>query len=1235
MASRQILLQALQRQYDRLLFAKEVLNPVFEHRLSLYDVDEAAFPLPSKIELKVIQKASIYAAVTLDDHTEVLCYEIVLQPNVRLEQSKVAIQRYVRKLLTTGQAALINFVSPKYKHIWRFTLVAKDSDIIAGEVKEKTTHPKRYTYLVEADSPNRTMSERLEWLSNNSKMDMATLIDAFSVEELGKTFFKEYKEHYLGFVEYLTGKRMVLVRGKWEDQTTGNASPFLKSVFNGNEKHARDFCKKLLGRVVFLYFVQKKRWLGASTTDYIDGPVDFIYDLFNDTGGDERFFPHGLTDLFFNVLNKERSDDDYITPVGKHVKIPYLNGGLFTRDAVDEILRKKGDIMTFPPGLFSEKEHFDNPKDRGFLDFLNAYNFTIYEDSPDDHTVAVNPIMLGEIFENLLEDNKDKGTYYTPPEIVSYMCRESLTEYLTSHLSEEFTLYKPMGKDQVELFGQEHSIGQLHIVEQLGDKGLNREDVEAIVKHKDINKLTPKQLHRINDLLDSVKICDPAIGSGAFPMGLVKEIFDLKEVISYELGLKWEPAHIKETIIQDSIYGVDIEKGAVDIARLRFWLYLIVDRDKPKALPNLDYKIVQGNSLISKFGNEIMEIDWNIRKTGAGKVFAANIRKNLQLLSEKQKGFYSPEQSKNPVQKKKKKTEIRNLKLEILENQIRLNQKIYNHNKAENQGQFFEENKRKKKGEVIEQNFGKLLKLIKKLKADPDEPFDHFDWKLDFPEVLNPQVAKNNFGFHIVIGNPPYVQLQKDGGKLAKMYEGKGYETFVKTGDIYSLFYEKGFGILQTDGILTYITSNKWMRAGYGKSTRKFFLEKTSILQLIDIGDTPIFENATTYTNILIGKNNKTGLKPFVCDLSHRYQLGYSLYDNLIQGTKWEAEFSEDSYLLVTQTELQLKLKAEEIGIPLENWNTNIYRGVLTGFNDAFIIDENTFNILNKDVTNLEILNPVIRGKDIKKYKASSQKEWLIGSHNGIKSEGIKPIKLDSDYHSIYIYLDGFGNKIKTRSDQGSHWSNLRNCSYFLDFYLPKIIWAEIVYEAAFYYDESGLFVEATGFIMTGKNLKYLLAVLNSKPATFLFRRFYAGGDLRGQTFRYKKAFLNRLPIPALPEAKIVSYLETLVDYIQLLKKQKEASSLEKLLPTYFEQIVDGIVYDLYFPGLLKQHNRDIIQHIGKLPAFEKDMSDADKMEICQSVFKRLDDKSHPVRNNLFYMDSIPEIALIEGKETS
>ncbi len=690
MANQAQIKKVLQRPYDLNLFAKEVLSPVFGSHFQMSENPIPASIEPNTAESKVIQKVFIYGKIELKDGTDITCYEIHLHPQIKIEYSKIAIQRYARKLLTIGQAALVNFVIPSNKNIWRLTFIAKESDVIDGKVTKKETNAKRYTYLLGTYESCKTAAERFEILSDEKSLTMETLTKAFSVEKLSKAFFEEYLRHYNNFVNYL------------------NQSTTKKTVFNDNEKAIRDFSKKLLGRIVFLYFVQKKGWLGATNLEYTDGLQNFIFEFYSTAGMSETFYNDHLKTLFFDTLNKKRENDNFTMPDGSVRKIPFLNGGLFDKEDIDD----NKNILTFKADFFHNVWDEENPKTRGFLDFLNAYNFTVYEDSPDEQTVAVDPEMLGHIFENLLEDNKDKGAYYTPKEIVHYMCQESLSEYLATNF------VKVQNFDKVA--------------------------IETLVKQKEISTLTKPELQEIDKLLDAVKICDPAIGSGAFPVGLLQEIFTIKEVIAYETEQEWKPAIVKENIIQNSIYGVDIEKGAVDIARLRFWLSLVVDEEKPKALPNLDYKIVVGNSLVSKFEDEIIEIDWKMLNNPALKQSRPDLFKrindNTKNIHTTQFEFFHSTTDKNEL-----KLKIRNLKIDLLETLIEIEKQILkekgiNRENASNKKQTVEITERKIKYE----GFNRMLEKLKDLKKHPEKPLNYFDWQLDFPEILNLAIVNGN-----------------------------------------------------------------------------------------------------------------------------------------------------------------------------------------------------------------------------------------------------------------------------------------------------------------------------------------------------------------------------------------------------------------------------------------------------------------------------------------------------------
>ncbi len=1205
MANRTQIQTALQKPYDRLLFGKEVLSPVFGSCFTLSTTAVPASVQPIKSEQAVIQSVAIYGNINLEDGTEITCYEINLQPTVRIEHSKVAIQRYVRKLLTAGQIALVNFIAPQNKKVWRLTLVAKDSELTEQGIKEKTTHAKRYTYLLGPSETCKTAAERFETLSTVKQISFQALVNAFSVEKLSKAFFDEYTLHYQKFCDYLQESNFRKSVFKISIPTNATKEEKDKAC-----KPIRDFVKKLLGRIVFLYFVQKKGWLGASDTQYKDGLNDFIKKLFTQSGGNDTFYPNWLTVLFFETLNKERNNDDFKMPDGKKVKVPFLNGGLFDKEDYDEA------ILPIPAKLFHHPDFEDailTEKNwnnaRGFLDFLDAFNFTVHEDSPDDHTVAVDPEMLGHIFENLLEDNKDKGAFYTPKEIVHYMCQESLMEYLTTHLSKEYTVYKEIGNAQVELFGNETKSSQLKMVEQLGDKALNRDDVAYIVKHKDISHLTKPQLKKIDSLLDTVKICDPAIGSGAFPMGLLQEIHAIKEVISYELQQPWKPSEVKENIIQNSVYGVDIEKGAVDIARLRFWLSLVVDEEKPRALPNLDYKIVVGDSLVSKFEGEIIEIDWE-RKSSVGKadIFVQNIQRLLKEIAEKQKKFFKPDNK----YKKKLQAEIRNLKLELLINQLSFNKEKFLANNVEKGGfaptasdlRYNEELKQKKK------DFDRHIAKLQKLKQNKEEPFEHFDWKLDFPEVLNPYLVNDNPGFDIVIANPPYVSWYSKQARVLdnevekalranyKFLHGESPKLRINSA---MFFMEKGFHLLKQEAFIVYIQDLNVLENPF-KSIRKYVTDNFKLNELI------------------------TGLKAF---------------ENVGSGQVIFSGYKSKSVNSSVRIQETLQ-KANSILLPQEQIVASDYSWIISSQQSHLSLIEENCDLLEKifeSHTGVAV-NASEEGKSyfIKDKPTSKTYPFLKGGASVYESYCTPAIDsfLLHDKNKESEFNDEFDEWYF--KNKGSHQRpfNLRKVD---EYNRPKVFLRQSDIKFTATYIEDFVFGNYSLFnIYHSKNskdeLKYLLALLNSKLLSFYGREteiilVKAGKTPQIRSGQRGPKGIKQLPIKRSKEKKpFVNF----VDYTLFLKSQNLIDVNDQLMPTYFEQIIDGMVYELYFPELIKKHKREIIQHLGDLPEFTDKMSDEQKMKICKTVFNRLNEREHPVRVNLFYMNSIPEIAIIEGK---
>lgn len=529
-------------------------------------------------------------------------FDVTVSDRVMMERNRVNIQRLIRAVMDQFSCAFMLFhYEDDSRRDWRFTYCHKSGS------KEESAGSKRYTFLLGPGQSCRTAADNFMALyEKRESLEMKDIENAFNVEALSKEFFGKYKAQYETFVKYMVdpanGMRQDFIDTKFDH--TGMPAGKIR---DREEKPIRDYVKNLLGRIVFLHFLQKKGWLGVPAgKDWGDGDRDFMLKLFLNATEEQKnnFLDEILEDLFAKGLDCNRSGkgDLYDTKVDgfRDCRIPYLNGGLFERDSLD-----------------AKRSHFPAEYFGSLLAMLSQYNFTIDENDPDDAEIGVDPEMLGRIFESLLEDNKDKGAFYTPKEIVQYMCRESLIAYLQTGQREE-------DKECIRRFVVTHDAEQLgELKEGIGQK------------------------------LVDVKICDPAIGSGAFPMGLLRELFFCRSAI--EPDIVENAANIKRHIIQKNIYGVDIERGAVDIARLRFWLSLIVDEKSPEALPNLDFKIMQGNSLLEQYKGADLSV-MTERKTDAGQsitIFENRLDVYRKNLRDKLSEYYAcPEHGKKIERRK-------------------------------------------------------------------------------------------------------------------------------------------------------------------------------------------------------------------------------------------------------------------------------------------------------------------------------------------------------------------------------------------------------------------------------------------------------------------------------------------------------------------------------------------------------------------------------------------------------
>ena len=707
-------------------------------------------------------------------------FDVTVSDRVMMEHNRVNIQRLIRAVMDQFSCAFMLFhYEDDTRWDWRFTYCRKSGN------KEESTNSKRYTFLLGPGQSCRTATDNFIALyDKRNSLEIKDIENAFNVEALSKEFFGKYKAQYEAFVNYMV------------DPTNGMRQHFIDTGFDHTgmaadkirdreEKPIRDYVKKLLGRIVFLHFLQKKGWLGVpASKEWGEGDRDFMLNIFKNANErqKENFLDDILEDLFTEGLDRNRSDqgDLYDTKVEgfRNCRIPYLNGGLFERDILDK-----------------KPSHFPASYFNGLLTMLSQYNFTIDENDPNDAEVGVDPEMLGRIFENLLEDNKDKGAFYTPKEIVQYMCRESLIAYLQTDMREE-------DKECIRQFVTTHDASQLGELKEY-----------------------------IDQKLYDVKICDPAIGSGAFPMGLLRELFFCRSAI--EPNIVENAANIKRHIIQNNIYGVDIERGAVDIARLRFWLSLIVDERSPEALPNLDFKIMQGNSLLEQYkGVDLSTM--TEKKIGAGEsltFFDSMLDVYRKNLRDKLTEYYACPEHDKKMQLRKDIADI--VKQELVEQGIHID---------------FED-------------------------MDLSANSQFFLWHTWFHDVFS---RPSKEGFDIVIGNPPY------GAKYDNQTKRYYKNTYVTANsirglqkgslDTYTLFIELGYNLLRKNGSFAYIVPISLTSSDSLTGVHRLLMGNCDTIYISSyaVRPKPVFENAVVNTSILLFKKTETPCQYLFSTKMHR-----------------------------------------------------------------------------------------------------------------------------------------------------------------------------------------------------------------------------------------------------------------------------------------------------------------------------------------------------------------------------
>ena len=1126
----------IESKYNREAWQK-LLHDIFLSKVTFYNR-----PLSVHVSSRLAKEAFNLGRISLSDGEAIAIYEVELTDKVDIERNRSGI----RDMLTSdwrniGYAGAFMFCYRKNESVLRFSYVSETWGFNKqGEYEKISTDTKRYTYLLGEGRGCRTAIDQFGVLKS-SKQTLSDITAAFSVEALTKQFYRDLFEWY-----------------QWAVDGSSNITfPNNTATEDDDRDDIETKVIRMITRIMFVWFIKQKDLVPNRIFD-----IDFLstvlkdFDPYSTTDG--NYYNAILQNLFFGTLNRAIKDEDgktrkFATSSKRDIKtlyryadlftisekevidlfaeVPFLNGGLFecldkTRyiDGVEQCYNFDGfsrNNVRFADGRFKHRAVVPNnlffEQEKGLISILSRYNFTIEENSPEEQQVALDPELLGKVFENLLgaynPETKEtarnqSGSFYTPREIVNYMVDESLIAYL----------------------GNNDFVRSIFSNDFVFDKA----------KTEDYKKIANK--------LKTVKILDPACGSGAFPMGLLNRMTDILERISPDESIY----DLKLYIIENCLYGSDIQSIAAQITKLRFFISLICDCEKDVSkpnfgiptLPNLETKFVSANSLISKK-----------ERAKQGDLFEnPEIETTKEELHRVRHQHFSAKSASTKHRLREKDEELREKLAKLLSDD----------------NNFAQED-------------AKQLAAWNPYDQNAVSPFFDPKWMFGVEE-----------GFDIVIGNPPYIQLQNNGGELAKLYENCGYSTFARTGDIYSLFYERGWKLLKEDGHLCYITSNKWMRAGYGEKTREFFATKTNPALLIDFAGVKIFESATVDTNILLLSKSDNQHKTICAVTNKQNKDSVKNLSDFVQQQNAFCDFnSSDSWVILSPIEQSIKRKIEAVGTPLKDWDIQINYGIKTGFNDAFIIstekrDEILSNCKNADELQRTeaLIRPILRGRDIKRYGYDWADLYLIATfparnYDIDKYPAVKQYLLSFAEESLrgagydrvvdnyladfclqklaqtgeFVEIEGkriiIGNTPeKARKKTNNKWFETQDSiSYWEDFSKPKIIYPNMTKYLPFVYDNRSYVTNQKCFIITGKNVAYLTAFFNSSLFKYCFRDSFP--ELQGGTRELSKIFFDKIPVCNVSDTQSLQFQEVVEDIQNEYTKQKALR-------------IDSMIFDLY-----------------------------------------------------------------------
>ena len=1089
---------------------------------------------------------------------------VKLKKSSSVERARTAQRNFVSRYLNGSRnyqkdAALVAFISEdengNISPDWRFSFiqmnyVTKFVETANGKKKLKTevelTPAKRFSFLVGANEDTHTAQQQLKHCldksKNNEKITVEDLVAAFDIEKVSKEFFDEYKKLYLKLVAEL--KRLY------------DSNTKIFNDFNDHNINIEDFAKKTMGQLVFLYFIQKKGWLGVKAdNEWGTGDKKFLRNVFDKKYCDyDNFFNDILEHLFYEALASDRGKAAEFGML--QCRIPFLNGGLF--EPVNGYEWTKTDLT------------IDNNIFKDIFNTFDLYNFTVKEDEPLEKEVAVDPEMLGKVFENLLPENirKGNGAFYTPREIVHYMCQESLINYLYNKINIKQVELSPEEKAEQQTLFKKKKIDQLKLTQDVLEEIISKEDIEFYIKTgtstytnktRKISVELPESIinnaNIVDKALSEIKVCDPAIGSGAFPVGMMNEIVRARAALSEFVGQKDRSIYeLKSHAIENSIYGVDIDAGAVDIAKLRFWLSLVVDEEDVvtiKPLPNLDYKIMQGNSLITRY--EGIDFDEVIEEYKPNTQLQINLwgdkSQDLKLeLRNKMSKFIKTSHSSEKYDLKQ---EIENLIFELVKETLEL---------------------KAKEGKI---NFQEVEEKVRNF-AQNKESRNFFPWKLFFADAFE------NGGFDVVIGNPPYIKeyTEKsafDGLRESSYYQGKM--------DLWYFFGCKGLDILKNNGIQSFIAPNNWTTNAGASIFRNKVMYEARMLNFTDFGNYKVFDTASIQTMVyLLCKSNdntnyflnysklneevisKHELEIFLSDKNDddfylKYKLrfnNHNYYDKFI--TFLDPEINNLVNKIQSGNKIYLSDKDMTNGI--HPHHDKVSKKMLEFLPEGYCIGEGIF-VLNdselKQIDNNEkdLIKPFYTSEELHKYYANRQnKEWIIYTNSTFKDvnkiEAYPTIKKHLDRYVSVITSDNKPYGLHRARDEkffkGEKIISLRKCSLC----------------PTFTYTDFDCYVGAMYYIIKPENidLKYLTGILNSSLVAYWLRK---QGKMQGNNYQVDKEPLLNIPIYK-ANKEISNRIANIIDKILLISNSDDYSNnteKQQAVKEYEKQI-DIMVYKLY-----------------------------------------------------------------------